>query len=634
MAPSRPSSGQRQRTRIPEDIWFRAFLARHTKVAHGVLDSVAWSIALYCATLFRYDFDVAGDHFSGLVIVVPLAVMIQTTAGLTCGLYTGRSRFGSFDEVVSVVKTVAVTTAILSMVNPLIQPRWVPTSVPIVAGAVSLLVMLGIRYSWRLALERRLRPSGEGCRRLLIFGAGEGSLQVIPALLRDPSSAYLPVGLIDDNPVKRKLRIMGVPVLGDRTQLVEAAARSQADTLLIAMPSADSDLVSEITELAQVAGLDVKVLPPVWELFEGRVSPTDIRDVTTADLLGRHEIDTDVNAIAGYLTGKRVLVTGAGGSIGSELCQQIYRFAPERLIMLDRDESALHGIQLAIEGRALLESPDLVLVDLRDRDAVKRVLSEVNPDVIFHAAALKHLSLLERHPAEAVKTNIWATLDLLEIAAGVGVKRFVNISTDKAADPCSVLGYSKRITERLTSYFSATARGTYISVRFGNVLGSRGSMLTTFNEQIERGGPLTVTDPQVSRYFMTVEEASQLVIQAGAIGNESEVLVLDMGRPVMIAEVARMMVARSKRRISIEYTGLRPGEKLQEALLASNEIDVRPAHPSISQVMVPPLMPVMVRSIDVLASTESMVTQLSDLAAVEASGAGVSNLPGSRSSSR
>ncbi len=274
------------------------------------------------------------------------------------------------------------------------------------------------------------------------------------------------------------------------------------------------------------------MLPPVSELFGGQVGASDIRDVTTADLLGRHEIDTDLEAIAGYLTGKRVLVTGAGGSIGSELCRQIYRFAPARLIMLDRDESALHAVQLAIEGRALLDSPDLVLCDLRDRRAVQEVFTRTRPDVVFHAAALKHLPLLEQHPAEAVKTNVWATLDLLEITAEAGVERFVNISTDKAADPCSVLGYTKRITERLTSHFASEARGTYLSVRFGNVLGSRGSVLTVFQSQIERGGPLTVTDPDVTRYFMTIEEAVQLVIQAGAIGRDGEVLVLDMGKPV------------------------------------------------------------------------------------------------------
>jgi len=379
------------------------------------------------------------------------------------------------------------------------------------------------------------------------------------------------------------------------------------------MPSAPADLVTQLYERGRVAGLAVKILPPVRELFGG-IDASDIRDVTTADLLGRHEIDTDLDAIAGYLTGKRVLVTGAGGSIGSELCKQIYNFAPERLIMLDRDESALHGVQLAIEGRALLDSPDLVLVDLRDREAVEEIFDRMRPDVVFHAAALKHLTLLEAYPSEAVKTNVWATLDLLEITARAGVKRFVNISTDKAADPCSVLGYSKRVTERLTSHFAGTAPGAYLSVRFGNVLGSRGSMLTTFNSQIERGGPLTVTDPHVTRFFMTIEEAVQLVIQAGAIGGDGDALVLDMGEPVVIAEVARLMANRAERRIAIEFTGLRPGEKLHEVLLASSEDDVRPVHPLISHVAVPPLDPRRARAVDASAPGSRLIQDLADLA--------------------
>jgi FlaA1/EpsC-like NDP-sugar epimerase len=613
MAASGQEDGQ-----VPErsgggELGVLGFLGRHRTLVQGLVDAVAWIFALTSATLFRYDFDLVDGDYGGLPAIIPIALVMQVAAGLICGLYTGRSRFGSFDEVMSLVKATVVTVCALFAVNLMPDPRLVPASVPIVSGALALVLMAGVRYCWRLAIERRRRPNGDNCHRLLIFGAGEGATQVIPALLRDPDSAYVPVGLIDDDSGKRKLRIMGIPVLGDRYRMVEAAKECRADSLLIAMPSAGPELVTELSELARVAGVDVKVLPPVRDLFEGHVDASDIRDVTAADLLGRHEIDTDLEAIAGYLTGKRVLVTGAGGSIGSELCKQIYRFAPDRLFMLDRDESALHAVQLAIEGRALLTSSDLVLCDLRDRRAVQEVFTRTRPDVVFHAAALKHLTLLEQHPAEAVKTNVWATLDLLEITAKSGVKRFVNISTDKAADPCSVLGYTKRLTERLTSHFASEARGTYLSVRFGNVLGSRGSMLTVFQSQIERGGPLTVTDPHVTRFFMTTEEAVQLVIQAGAIGRDGEALVLDMGKPVVIAEVARLMAARTNRRIAIEFTGLRPGEKLHEVLLAHDELDVRPSHPLISQVPVPALGPSDARSIDLGQSRQALIQELAEL---------------------
>ena len=592
-------------------------LSRHRGFVQAGADQLAWASALLFATLLRFDFNAGYKELSGLLTLIPAAIIVQSLAGLAFGTYTGRSRFGSFDEVTSLVKATALTSLFLMGFSPMFDPRLVPLSVPFIGGVTALVEMAGLRYCWRLAIERRRRPSGESCHRLLVFGAGEGAGQVIPALLRDPESTYLPIALVDDDPTKRKLRIMGVPVLGDRSRLVEIAAETDADTLLIAVPSAGADLVTELSELGRVAGLDVKVLPHIRDLFGGTVDVADIRDVTTADLLGRHEIHTDLDAIAKYLSGKRVLVTGAGGSIGSELCRQIYRFAPAQLVMLDRDESALHAVQLRIEGRALLDSPDLVLVDIRDRRALGEALLHHRPEVVFHAAALKHLTMLERHPAEAVKTNVWGTLDLLEMAEAAGVSRFVNISTDKAADPCSVLGYTKRITERLTSHFSSTTGAAYLSVRFGNVLGSRGSVLTTFQNQVERGGPVTVTDPDVTRFFMTVEEAVQLVIQAGAIGRPGEALVLDMGKPVSIAEVARLIAARSERPVSIEFTGLRPGEKLHEVLLGAGEVDIRPAHPLISQVEVPPLDPARSRAIDVTCAQRELVGNLRHLCTLE-----------------
>ena len=317
----------------------------------------------------------------------------------------------------------------------------------------------------------------------------------------------------------------------------------------------------------------------------------DIRDLNLTDLLGRNQLDTDIDAIAGYLSGRRVLVTGAGGSIGSELCRQIIRFAPSELIMLDRDESALHAVQLSVSGRALLDSDDVVLCDIRDVEALTRIFVARRPEVVFHAAALKHLPMLEQYPAEAVKTNVIGTRNVLDASMAAGVSRFVNISTDKAANPISVLGFSKRIAERITAtYALREATTSYTSVRFGNVLGSRGSVLTAFAGQIAAGGPVTVTDPDVTRYFMTVEEACQLVVQAGAIGAPGEALVLDMGDAVRIVDVAQQLIDQAERPIRIEFTGLRGGEKMHEDLFGDGEPhDVRPDHPLISHVAVPTL---------------------------------------------
>ena len=588
-------------------------LTRYRTFLQILYDGACWAIGLTLATTLRYDFTVEPGDFTGVLQIFPLVLAAQVAAGLLFGMYRGRWQFGSFDEVLALGQGVLLSATAAFVANVFFDPLLLPRSVPVGAGVVALVLMFAGRYAWRLANERRRRPTATDCDRLLIFGAGEAGSQVIRSLLSNPEGCYIPVALLDDDPAKKNLRIQGVPVVGDRSRIATAAVDYKADALLIALPSAGSQLVAELSELAVSSGLPVKVLPPVQDLLGGQVDASDIRDITAADLLGRHEIHTDLDSIAGYLTGKRVLVTGAGGSIGSELCRQIYRFAPRELVMLDRDESALHAVQLSISGRALLDTSDVVLLDLRDHTAVRRFMAQRRPQVVFHAAALKHLPILERHPMEAVKTNVWATLNLLEAAVETGVERFVNISTDKAADPCSVLGYTKRITERLSAYMAGEGSTVCLSVRFGNVLGSRGSVLTTFQAQIDRGGPLTVTHPEVTRYFMTVEEAVQLVVQAGAIGRSGEVLVLDMGEPVRIDEVARLLASRSERRITLHYTGLRGGEKLHEVLFAEDESDIRTEHPLISHVPVPPLSPALVRDIDAGEDTEELVGLLADV---------------------
>jgi FlaA1/EpsC-like NDP-sugar epimerase len=356
------------------------------------------------------------------------------------------------------------------------------------------------------------------------------------------------------------------------------------------------------------------VLPPVRDLFGGPVVMSDVQDIDESALLGRTAVETDVAAIAEYITGRRVLVTGAGGSIGSELCRQLDRFGPARLVALDRDESLLHALQLSLEGQALLDSSDLVLADIRDRDRIEEVFRDVRPEVVFHAAALKHLPLLERYPREGIRTNVLATLDLLSLARQYGVDRFVNVSTDKAADPCSVLGYSKRICERLTAHVARDLDRPYLSVRFGNVLFSRGSVLDTFRTQVANGGPISVTHPEVTRYFMTLQEAVHLVIQAGAIGRAGEVLVLDMGEPVRIDDVARMLAARAERPVEIVYAGLRPGEKLHETLLADGETGDRPFHPLITHVPVPTLDPEAVQALTHVGEPAQALALLAELA--------------------
>ena len=560
------------------------------RVSQAVIDSAAWVAALVLCSVLRLGS--SGLEWWRLIPLVPFVVVAQLAAGSYFGLYRGKWVFGSVEEVGAVAKTFLLAGIGLLIADASVMyDRPLPISAVLAGGTMAVLVMVAVRFWWRMDHDRQLRRvlKDRGCERVIVFGAGSGGRGAISAMLHDSDSVYNPVALLDDDPRMRGLTTRGIKVVGDRYDMQRVAAEYHASAVVIAVPSATSSVVLELSELATKAGLAVRVLPSVRELLDGRVRVVDIREPTERDLMGRHSIETDLNQAAAYLRNKRVLVTGAGGSIGSELCRQIVQFGPAELIMLDRDESALHEVQLSIEGRALLDTPDLVLLDIRDRERVKTLFCQRRPDVVFHAAALKHLPLLEAYPVEGFKTNVWGSLAVLEAAEASGVECFVNVSTDKAADPCSMLGYSKRVAEGLTAGVDERAQGRFISVRFGNVLGSRGSVLTAFQKQLEQGGPLTVTHPDATRYFMTVEEAVQLVLQAGAIGEGGRVLVLDMGDPVNIADVAEQLAQSVKPARHIEYVGLREGEKMHEDLFAKGESPAPTAHELIRSVAVPPL---------------------------------------------
>jgi FlaA1/EpsC-like NDP-sugar epimerase len=561
-----------------------------TGVMQFVLDVLAWSAAAALALVLRAYLQEERDISSAvqgiLYRALPIVAAVQAITGYIVGIYRRRWRYGSFDEVKGLILSAFITTTTLLAIR--FTDRSIdafPRSAIITGGILGLFFTAASRYTWRLVREQLRRPSELTAKKILIYGAGEGGIQIVNTMLRNPNSSYLPVGFLDDNSSTHRLSISGVPVLGGRESIQKAANRTGANTLLIAIPSAESGVVSEIAELARLAKLEVKILPAVQNLDERPVDASDIRDLTDEDLLGRRRVKINLDEISEYLVNRRVLVTGAGGSIGSELCRQLVRFNPAEIIMLDRDESALHEVQLSIYGRALLDTPQTVLADLRDETAINAIFESRKPQVVFHAAALKHLPLLERYPNEAYQTNVLGTLTMLKAARRAGVEVFINISTDKAANPISVLGYSKRIAERLTADFAyGPGAGKCISVRFGNVLGSRGSVLMSFRDQIAKGGPVTVTHRGVTRYFMTISEAVQLVIQAGAIGSTGEILVLDMGKPVNIYEVAEQLVRNSSKQIKIEVVGLRVGEKVHEELFGIGEIDERPRHPLISHV--------------------------------------------------
>ena len=538
----------------------------------------------------RLDGDLARLSEWRLLGVAAVSMVAFLTTSTVLRLHQGRHAVGTVEEskalAIAVAPMVAVGCATVLVTG---RSDMLPLSVPFLGAAFAFLLMLALRLVIRSRREGALRPR-EGSP-TLVFGAGEAGRELIRSMLGTPDSPYLPVGLLDDDPTKRHLQIRGVPMLGGRDRIGAAALATGADTLVIAVTTAESALVRDLSRRARDAGLSVKVLPKLADLLGQRVGIRDVRDINLGDILGRRQIETNVGEIAGYLTGRRVLVTGAGGSIGAELCRQIARFDPAELMMLDRDESALHAVQLTLHGQAWLDLPEVILADIRDSEAVLEVFEKRRPEVVFHAAALKHVNMLEQYPSEGWKTNVLGTLNVLEAAAAVEVSHFINVSTDKAADPVNVLGRTKQIAERLTACYAERNSGGFLSVRFGNVLGSRGSVLETFTAQLAAGGPITVTHPDVTRYFMTIPEAVELVIQAGAIGRGGEVLVLDMGAPVRIADVAASLIDLHDQPVNILFTGLRPGEKLHEDLFGEDEADVRPIHPLISHVAVPALAP-------------------------------------------
>jgi FlaA1/EpsC-like NDP-sugar epimerase len=506
-------------------------------------------------------------------------------------MYGRRNYPGTIGELRSVVVSVLGVGIVGSVAIYLLGPEiGISRSASVVIPLFGFTCMAAVRYLGRLRRatgsrgERELQPT-------LIYGAGWLGQHLVGVMRSDATSPYTAVGFIDDDPALLGDSVDGVRVVGNLADIARVAQESGATAIVVSIARADGALLRRVSDLGAQLGLRVLVFPSLEEVLEGKSRLRDVRDIGIEDLIGRQPVNTDVESMAGYLKGKRILVTGAGGSIGSELCRQISKYAPEELIMLDRDETGLQGTQLLLEGHGLLTNNNIVLADIRDPDALDEVFRARRPTVVFHAAALKHLPMLERFPEEAWKTNVLGTLNVLRAAQAVDVDTFVNISTDKAANATSVLGHSKRLAERLTAWAARETGKKYLSVRFGNVLGSRGSLVPVFAAMIEAGGPLTLTDREVTRFFMSIPEACHLVVQAGGIGGPGEVLILDMGEPVRILDIAERMIARSGKDIDIVVTGLREGEKLHEELVSDGELTHRPVHPKISHSSVSVLAP-------------------------------------------
>ncbi len=508
-------------------------------------------------------------------------------------IYARYWRYASLEELLLLAGSVTASTIIAGGLTflflYLFSVTWVvPRSVPLIGLMVSLaftgLSRLGVRL-WNL--YQRQGQIGLNMQRVLVVGAGDAGLMIVREMQQNPRLRMTPVGFVDDNVDKQGMRIHGVPVLGGQEQIPALASQHEVKQVIIAIPSAPGKVVREIVRTCEQCRVETRIIPGLYELLDGRVNINQLRHVEVEDLLRREPVQTDVTAVQTMLRNKRVLITGGGGSIGSELCRQALRCRPAQLVVVGHGENSVFQIHQNLRRLAGPDGPEIVplIADIRFAGRINHIFRQYQPEIVFHAAAHKHVPLMEENPGEAITNNVLGTRNLLQAAQMVDVAQFVMVSTDKAVNPTSLMGASKRAAELLV-YQAAQATGRpYVAVRFGNVLGSRGSVVLTFRQQIANGGPVTVTHPEMKRFFMTIPEAVQLVLQAATLGQGSETFVLDMGQPVKIIDLARDLIQLSGlevgRDIDIEFTGMRPGEKLFEELFVPGETYERTPHQKI-----------------------------------------------------
>ena len=555
---------------------------RH-RIPQLVADLAIVVFAWWLAFQLRFDQGVPPNFERVLERAIPIVIVVKLAVFFAVGFYNRWWRYVSTRDLWGLVRGVVVACFVADLAVYFAAPvghTRLPRSVAAMDLLLTLAGILGARMIARTVMERpgpgRIVARG---RNVLIVGAGDAAQLVLRELMRAPTLRYSPIGLIDDDPRKRNLRVHGVRVLGTTADLPHILRDVRPDEVLIAIPSASGEARRRIVEMCRAERVPVKTLPGLYELIAGDAQLAgQIRPVQVEDVLGREPVEVDFEAVASYLRGQTVLVTGAGGSIGGELCRQIARVGPARLILVEAAEGALFEIERELVGERDFPAAVPVLGDAKDRDKLRFVFERYRPTVVFHAAAYKHVPLLEANPLESVRNNVLTTKTVAEVSVEFGADRFVLISTDKAANPKNLMGQSKALCEWIVESYGARndVATRFCAVRFGNVLGSSGSVIPIFRRQIQKGGPVTVTHPEMTRYFMTIPEAVSLVVQAGAIGGRGAVFVLDMGEPVKIVELARNMIRLSgkepDRDIPIEFIGVRPGEKLHEELWSDDEL--------------------------------------------------------------
>lgn len=542
-----------------------------------MIDVALINFALWFAYLLRFEWKIPASYMSGWFYIALLITVIKIICFASFGLYQSLWRYSSLPELFQITAAVSVSSIIIFVLNWYLLRLGIPRSIIVFDWFLTIILVggcrIGVRARRELLINFGLRQKRR--KQVLIVGAGQAGALIIKEMSRDYANTHQPVAVVDDDQSKIHYRLHGVPVVGETAKIPQIVDKYNIDEIIIAMPSAPKAQLRRVIALAKDAGLPTRILPVISELAMGKITYKQVREIRIEDLLGRKPVDLNLPEIAGYLRAERILITGAGGSIGSELCRQVMPFGPETLVLLGKGENSIYEIHQELIEKYPGSSIVPVIADVRDVSRIEQVMKEYQPTLIFHAAAHKHVPLMELAPVEAVKNNIFGTKNMAELADKHQVKKFVMISTDKAVNPTSIMGATKRVAEMIIQMMAAESQTKFCAVRFGNVLGSRGSVIPLFKKQIAKGGPVTITHPEMVRFFMTIPEAASLVIQAGALGERGEIFILDMGEPVRILDLAQDLIKLSGyepgKDIEIKYCGIRPGEKLYEEILTAEE---------------------------------------------------------------
>ena len=497
-------------------------------------------------------------------------------------LYHKVWQYASMGELSSVFRVVTFSLMMTAVVQ-YIAIQNVTLRTLFITWMLHIILIGGSRFSWRLYRDAVVKPKNSE-KKTLIIGAGAGGTMVARQLLQNRDVELLPIGFIDDDPLKRGLELLGLPVLGNNQDIEAVVKEHEVEHIIIAIPSLTKRELNDIFVECLKTKARTQILPSIEGIMLGHISVNEFRDVEVEDLLGREPVELDTKKIGEKLTGETILVTGAGGSIGSEVCRQICKFNPDTIVLLGHGENSIYAIELELKKKYEMINIETEIADVQDREKMFSIMKKYSPNVVYHAAAHKHVPLMERNPEEAVKNNVIGTKNVAEAASSANVGTFVMVSTDKAVNPTNVMGATKRVAEMVIQHMDVISETKFVAVRFGNVLGSRGSVIPLFKRQIREGGPVTVTHPDMVRYFMTIPEASRLVLQAGALARGGEIFVLDMGEPVKIVDLARNLIKLSgytEEEMPIVFSGMRPGEKMYEELLGEGEVHPEKIFPKI-----------------------------------------------------